>query len=265
MIDQCLDALMAQTVQPYEIIIVDNNSTDDTVKIAKHYKRVKVVAEPRLGLIEARNAGMVTASGEVIARLDADSRPATGWIAQIQKTFCDSTLKAATGTGDFYDAPFKHFVRTTRNLFAVWLNRLALGHHMLWGSNMAIRRSAWLKIAGDVCIQRDIMEDLDIAAHISKKYGTRAICYDPKIKVDISARRGMVSIKRNWLYLKMWPRTLALHGYQRRILLWPNIALLVAGLAIANKLGRFYNVERDQMVFTLAQWRSNPFYQSDNP
>ncbi|MDB5160940.1 MAG: putative glycosyltransferase [Candidatus Saccharibacteria bacterium] len=260
----CLQALQSQTIKPFEVIVVDNNCTDNTVKIAKEYGAT-VIKEDHQGIVWARNAGFNAASGSILAKLDADSLPAADWVERMQKIFINQEIQAATGTGYFYDAPCKLIVRTYRNLFAVWLNRLVLGHHMLWGSNMTLRAGAWRAIGSECCQMRDIMEDLDVAAHINTHYGNRAIVYRPKMRVDISSRRAMVSLKRNWLYLSMWPRTLSIHGYQKRIILWPAIAILLTTMALSNKVGRFYNAEEGRMVFSFNQWRSNPFYTRDNP
>jgi glycosyltransferase involved in cell wall biosynthesis len=264
LINRCLKGLSEQTVTPYEVIVVDNNCSDGTVEIAKKYG-ARVVNEPVQGLIAARNTGFNAAKGNIIAKLDADSIPANDWIASLRDTFEDDSVIAATGTGDFYDAPFKWFVRAYRNLFAVWLNWLVLGHHMLWGSNLAIRTEAWHLIADECCQQRDIMEDLDMAAHVVSHFGKKAVRYDPQLRVDISGRRAMVSLKRNWLYLRMWPYTLSLHGYERRILLWPAIAFLLGSMYLGTQIGRFYCYEEDRMIISWRQWRSTALYTRDNP
>lgn len=264
-IGKCLDALSRQTLKPLEIIVVDNNCTDATVEIAKKYDRVRIVKEERQGLVPSRDAGFAAARGKILARLDADSRPAPHWLAMVAQLFEDETVQAASGTGFFYDAPCKRLVRAYRNIFAVWFNRLIMGHHMLWGSNMALRTDAWHKVNHDCCHLANIMEDLDIAIHISKNFGKRSILYRPQMRVDISARRAMVTLGRNWLYLKMWPRTLALHRNQKKILLWPAIGILLALIAFGNKIARFYNATEGRMVFSLKQWRSNPLYNRINP
>lgn len=264
-IARCLEALNRQSVKPLEIIIVDNNCTDNTAKIANRFTEVRIISEKRQGVIAARNAGMMAAKGGILARIDADTIVAKHWIASIQTTFEKQQIQAVTGTGYFYDAPCKRFVRAYRNFFAVWLNRVVLGHHMLWGSNMAVRRQAWQAISNELCSQPDLMEDLDMAIHIYENFGKRAIAYQPKLRADISARRAMVSLKHNWLYLKMWPWTLSLHGRQRRIILWPTIAILLVTMAIGNKVGRFYNETESRMIFSLKQWRSNPLYTRPNP
>jgi glycosyltransferase involved in cell wall biosynthesis len=82
-IGQCLDALaMQRDAPPYELIVVDNGSTDGTADLVRrHPCGAQVVAEPRPGSYAARNAGIAVAAGRVIAFTDADCRPEPNWLA----------------------------------------------------------------------------------------------------------------------------------------------------------------------------------------
>src|SRR5476651_2420897 len=87
----CLDSLMAQKVKADEIIIVDNNSTDDSVEIAKRYP-VKVIHEKTQGITPARNSGFNETKYEIIARTDGDTILPVNWIKRIKKTFENSEV-----------------------------------------------------------------------------------------------------------------------------------------------------------------------------
>src|SRR5579885_2506952 len=76
----CLDAVAAQTVRPFEVIVVDNNSSDATAEVARSYSFVRVVREPRQGLAFARDAGFDAARGELIGRIDADTLLPPNWV-----------------------------------------------------------------------------------------------------------------------------------------------------------------------------------------
>jgi glycosyltransferase involved in cell wall biosynthesis len=73
---ETLDSVLAQTDQDFEIVAVDNNSTDGTRAILEKYAardaRIRVVNEPVQGLAAARNGGIRAARGRMIALLDAD-------------------------------------------------------------------------------------------------------------------------------------------------------------------------------------------------
>ena len=84
----CLDAIAAQTIKPFEVIVVDNNSSDSTAKIAAQYPFVRVVNEPRRGIGFARNAGFNAAAGDIIGRIDADTHVPASWVAKVQDYLC---------------------------------------------------------------------------------------------------------------------------------------------------------------------------------
>lgn len=76
----CLDSIAKQKIRPDEVIVVDNNCTDNTLLIVKKYPFVQVKHEEKQGMIAARNAGFNAASHEIIARCDADTQLPTNWI-----------------------------------------------------------------------------------------------------------------------------------------------------------------------------------------
>lgn len=88
-----LDALLRQTdAPPYEIIVIDNNSSDDTREVVSRVAaatggRVRYAFEPRQGLSYGRNAGIALARAPIVALTDDDVRVAPDWIAQLERTF----------------------------------------------------------------------------------------------------------------------------------------------------------------------------------
>lgn len=95
-LDACLNSLTKQTEPPDEIIVVNNNSTDNTVKIAKKYD-VRIVNEKKQGMISARNSGFNKAKFDIIARTDADTILPPSWIKKIKNGFKDKDLVALSG------------------------------------------------------------------------------------------------------------------------------------------------------------------------
>lgn len=82
--DRVLHALEAQTYprELLEILVVDNNSTDNTRKIvARHHERVKLLIEKERSSYKARNRGIQNARGDYLAFLDGDCIPDANWIA----------------------------------------------------------------------------------------------------------------------------------------------------------------------------------------
>lgn len=95
----CLDALNAQTVARalYEVIVVDDGSTDDTGAIARR-AGAQVITQPNAGAAAARNAGAAAARGEILLFTDADCAPVPGWLAALVAPFADPRVAGAKGT-----------------------------------------------------------------------------------------------------------------------------------------------------------------------
>ena len=205
MIDACLKALEDQTVSAAEIIIVDNNSTDDTARRALKHPGVVVIAEPRLGISYGRNAGFDRATGDIIARIDADTVVTPGWIAEITRYFeGHESVVAITGPASFYDVP-RRWRGLVDWLFIdsfYWITRRSTGGETLFGSNCAVRRLAWEKIRSEVCMDdANMHEDIDLGQHVQR---VGLIAFDDDLRVGISARpllhpRGMVKRWRKGL------------------------------------------------------------------
>ncbi|HQG71141.1 MAG TPA: glycosyltransferase family A protein, partial [Rhodoglobus sp.] len=102
MLANCLRALAAQTRLADEIIVVDNGSTDDTAAVALAAGAL-VIEEPLRGIFPATAAGFDAATGDLLARLDADSVPPADWLQRVVTAFEDDPdLAALSGPGDFY-------------------------------------------------------------------------------------------------------------------------------------------------------------------
>ena len=83
----CLDGLRAQQFprDQFEIILVDNNSTDSSASIARRYPDVQLLSEPKPGAYAARNRGVAAARGHLLAFTDPDCVPAPDWLATLAR------------------------------------------------------------------------------------------------------------------------------------------------------------------------------------
>jgi glycosyltransferase involved in cell wall biosynthesis len=81
-IEECLDALQRQEFPggDYEIIVVDNCSSDDSASRVQQRPQITLLDEPVPGSYAARNRGIRAASGDVIAFIDADCVAQPGWL-----------------------------------------------------------------------------------------------------------------------------------------------------------------------------------------
>ena len=72
---KAIKSISSQTFQPLEIILVDNNSEDNTSEmVAKHFRSVKILIQKKQGVSASRNCGIREASGNWIAFLDSDDQ-----------------------------------------------------------------------------------------------------------------------------------------------------------------------------------------------
>lgn len=99
----CLAALERLDPAPFEIILVDNGSTDESLALIRAFagdraaKGVRVLEEPRRGAAAARNTGAWVAAGDVIAFTDADCAPDPSWLRMLTEPFGDSSVLAVAG------------------------------------------------------------------------------------------------------------------------------------------------------------------------
>ncbi len=75
-LDAAVASLVAQTYTDWELLLIDNASTDESASIAHRWAgregRIRVLAEPRIGIAHALNTGLAHATGNYVARMDAD-------------------------------------------------------------------------------------------------------------------------------------------------------------------------------------------------
>lgn len=148
----CLVSIIevAQNLNNYEIIVVDNNSSDKTNHIASlsFYKRkgVRVIKEPKKGVMRARQAGYKVAKYDIIANIDADNVIPEGWLYRTLSVF-DHDVVLMSGPIVYLD--FSSFMRVVSSIFYAigGLANLTIGP-MSQGGNSIFRRSALDKVGG---------------------------------------------------------------------------------------------------------------------
>jgi GT2 family glycosyltransferase len=101
---KCLEALRVQTyaTDRYEVIVVDNASTEDIHRLCHRFPQVRYVHEAQTGSYAARNRGLSFAQGEIIAFTDADCIPSAGWLWAGVSALCAQKAGIVAGHIQFF-------------------------------------------------------------------------------------------------------------------------------------------------------------------
>ncbi|MDY6878133.1 MAG: glycosyltransferase [Chloroflexota bacterium] len=99
-INNCVRALNDQTIprERYEIIVVDDGSTDGTATVAQDAGADCVLVTPHGGPAAARNTGIEAARGEIVLFTDADCEPSLQWLERMSAPFTDPRVMGTKGT-----------------------------------------------------------------------------------------------------------------------------------------------------------------------
>jgi glycosyltransferase involved in cell wall biosynthesis len=153
----CLNSIFKQTNgenYDFEIIVVNNASSDKTREVALKCPGVKIVDEPIKGLSRARHSGFLAASGDLIANIDADTILTRDWIDTVLNYFSkNKNLIALSGPHIHYDlAKMVKFYTKIYYLFGFlfyFITKKILNvSSMIQGGNFVVRKTALEKIGG---------------------------------------------------------------------------------------------------------------------
>lgn len=217
MLADCIESLLNQTVDKnrFEMIIVDNNSTDNTEETAKelvkNHNNIKYFKESIIGYSAPRNCGWKNASGDIIAYIDDDEIAAPDWLESIEKTFRIEEKPDIVG-GIYlikYDVtPPEWFSDsmggTNNNRQKGLLNQRADCY--LAGGNIAFKKEVLEKLNGfsnDFDMKDGFLmmgEDTDICQR-AKNAGFK-LFYDPEIKIYHRMNENNYNIEKRKLKAK---------------------------------------------------------------
>jgi O-antigen biosynthesis protein len=145
----CLAALARVEYPNYEVIIVNDGSTDATERIAAEFPHFRLISTPGVGLSSARNLGLDAATGEIVAYLDDDARPDPSWLRQLTRTLVAGGHAAVGGPNipPPDDGPIADCVANSPGGPVHVLLSDTVAEHVP-GCNMAFRKTALEAIGG---------------------------------------------------------------------------------------------------------------------
>ena len=101
-IAKCLDSLMEQVHSSYEVVVVDDGSTDETLNICESRPDVRVIRVKNGGPSKARNIGFKNALGEIVAFTDSDCVADPKWLKELERGFA---VPEVAGVGGDQESP----------------------------------------------------------------------------------------------------------------------------------------------------------------
>ncbi len=218
-LSKCLESLLRLDYPNYEVIVVNDGSTDTTAKIASNYG-FRVITTENRGLSSARNTGLNAATGEIVAYIDDDAHADPHWLRYLASTFMNTQH---VGVGGPNIAPpddgliAECVAHSPGNPVHILLSDSEAEH--IPGCNMAFRKSALAAIGGfdpQFCIAGD---DVDVCWRLQQHGWT--LGYSPGAMVWHHRRN---SIRAYWkqqfnygkaesFLEKKWPEKYNLAGH----------------------------------------------------
>ena len=200
----CLEALLAQSYPRvrYEVIFVDNGSTDRSAEVARAYSAVAVLGASKRGSYAARNVGVQAASGPVLAFTDSDCEVCPTWLERIDAAMQDPRTKLILGGRRFaaetvllstladyeWEKASYVFSQDDASIYYAYTN------------NLAVKREAFERAGPFLEVERG--GDVIFASKVLSAYGCNAMKFVPEAQIR------HLEIDR-WLD---WPRKMYLYG-----------------------------------------------------
>jgi len=221
---QSIESLLAQTLTPDEILVIDDGSRDASAEIAARYPQVTLIRhEQNRGLAAARNTAFRSARNEFVASLDADCVADPGWLAALVPNLSDPQIAGAGG-------------RLVEGVHRTVADRWRAAHmpqewgaepidnpKFLFGCNNLFRKSAVLAAGGYDEAMRTNGEDADLCRKLRDRGWN--LLYDPEARATHLRRdttRSILDACWRWLLFgsRWYPKGMSLRsvaGYALKI------------------------------------------------
>ncbi|MBC7788603.1 MAG: glycosyltransferase family 2 protein [Anaerolineae bacterium] len=184
-LSRCLDAIRSQTFprDGFEVIAIDNNSTDHSVEVVRRYSEVTLLREPSQGAYAARNRGVASAQGSILVFTDPDCVPNADWLEAIARAMQAGTTEVLIGG---YVLPQHSGAVRLLVLYENVKDEFVFGTHypeLYYGhtNNMAVRRTTFDRFGPFV--ERRRGADTIFVRRVVQTLPCSAVRYDPSALV----------------------------------------------------------------------------------
>ncbi|HEX8475266.1 MAG TPA: glycosyltransferase [Pyrinomonadaceae bacterium] len=171
-IRDCFEGLMRLEYPNFEVVVVNDGSTDETAEIVSEYP-FRLISTENRGLSVARNTGMEAATGEIVAYTDDDARPDPHWLHYLAYAFM-TTTHAGIGGPNIAPAGDGWIADCVANAPGGPVHVLLSDHEAehIPGCNMAFRRDWLVRIGGCDRRYRVAGDDVDLCWRVQEAGGT---------------------------------------------------------------------------------------------
>jgi glycosyltransferase involved in cell wall biosynthesis len=209
-IERCIHGLLNQEYDAsrFEIILVDNNSSDDSKSLIRRHQRVRLLEESVQSSYAARNRGARESSGELLAFTDADCVPAPNWLSAIASAMRNERTQAVLGSrtpgagsmpvrliAAYEDARVRYIIENHRQR-----------SYFAFTSNMAIRRSAFERFGPFETVARGA--DTLFLLRLATGAGPEAAEWKAEMRVQhLEFQSAWTYLKKSFIYARARKRT----------------------------------------------------------
>ncbi len=197
-IERCIRALLAldYPIDRFEIIMVDNNSTDRSAEIIRRYPRIRLFEEKKQGDFAARNRGIAESRGAIIAFTDSDTAPFENWLRAIAAGMRDPEIGVIVGHlqfgsgGPLLSMLEEYEAQRSEYIFSSNCKEI----YYAYTCNQVVRRAVFDRVGLFPEVYRN--SDVVFVQRVVDAYSCDAVCY----RRDVRVRR--LEIPSFWAYLK---------------------------------------------------------------